>query len=352
MARNRDGDLIADPTRFPSGLKALADYVHGKGLKLGTYSDIGSSTCGGFPAMNVSAVDDQGRARQYYYSCQLQLTCAPLLRVFAAGPEPQYVKDVKMLADAGIDSLKVDGCNADPAVMNITYPKLGAALNATGRPILYSCSWPDYVASKFGNTAVQWDLLKRHCNGWRNFNDIWAAYDSVRGIIVHWANEPPLPGWDYAAFVAAAGPGSQNDPDQIVVGGTGLSQAQSELQFGLWAIFSAPLLMTNDLATVDPESKRILQNKEVIAVNQDKAVKQGTCVGSGMANQSKYGTNTYVFMKPLSDGSVAAALANTGSFGPPILMTFTADMLSSKGLTGRKFRSANTILYLSLIDYY
>ena len=148
MARNAQGDLIADPVRFPHGLKWLADYVHAKGLKLGTYSDIGSTTCGGFPALNVSALDDQG-------------------------PEPQYVKDVKMMAAAGIDSLKVDGCNADPAVMNITYPKLGAALNATGRTILYSCSWPDYVASKYGNAAVQWDLLKQHCNGWRNFNDIW-----------------------------------------------------------------------------------------------------------------------------------------------------------------------------------
>jgi hypothetical protein len=188
-------------------LTALADYVHAKGLKLGTYSDIGASTCGGFPAMNVSAVDDQG-------------------------PEPQYVRDVKMLAAAGIDSLKIDGCNADPATMNITYPKLGAALNASGRPILYSCSWPDYVASKYGNGAVQWGMLRQHCNGWRNFNDIWAAYDSVRGIIEHWANQPPVVGWDYDAFVAAAGPGSQNDPDMIVVGGTGLSQAQSELQFG------------------------------------------------------------------------------------------------------------------------
>ena len=130
MSRSPSGELLADPDRFPGGLKAVADYVHGKGLKLGTYLDIGTTTCGGFPGFNVSALDDQG-------------------------PEPQYVKDIKALAAAGIDSLKVDGCNADPRVMNVTYPKLGDALNATGRPILYSCSWPDYVRSSFGNGAVR-----------------------------------------------------------------------------------------------------------------------------------------------------------------------------------------------------
>ena len=130
MSRSPSGELLADPDRFPGGLKAVADYVHSKGLKLGTYLDIGTTTCGGFPGFNVSALDDQG-------------------------PEPQYVKDIKALAAAGIDSLKVDGCNADPRVMNITYPKLGDALNATGRPILYSCSWPDYVRSSFGNGAVR-----------------------------------------------------------------------------------------------------------------------------------------------------------------------------------------------------
>eukprot|EP00747_Dinoflagellata_sp_TGD_P205929 gnl/TRDRNA2_/TRDRNA2_79668_c1_seq1.p1 gnl/TRDRNA2_/TRDRNA2_79668_c1~~gnl/TRDRNA2_/TRDRNA2_79668_c1_seq1.p1 ORF type:complete len:296 (-),score=53.70 gnl/TRDRNA2_/TRDRNA2_79668_c1_seq1:133-990(-) len=242
------------------------------------------------------------------------------------------------MAAAGIDSLKVDGCNADPAVMNITYPKLGAALNATGRTILYSCSWPDYVISKFGSAAVQWDLLKKHCNGWRNFNDIWGAYDSMRTIVEHWANQPPTKGWDYDAFIAAAGPGSQNDPDMILVGGTGLSQAQGEMQFAVWAIGAAPLLMTNDLATVDPESKAILQNKEVIAVNQDPKVIQGTCVGSGGKNQSAYTTNSLVFMKPLSDGSVAAALVNTGSFGPPIELTFTPAQLASKGFTAKSYK--------------
>merc|ERR1712039_708402 len=145
-------------------------------------------------------------------------------------------------------------------------------------------------------------------------------------------------GWDYDAFIAAAGPGSQNDPDQILVGGTGLSQAQSEMQFAVWAVSSAPLLMTNDLAPVDPESKAILQNTEVIAVNQDPLVKQGTCVGSGGKNQSAYGSNSLVFMKPLSDGSVATALVNTGSFGPPILLTFTSDQLAAKGFTAKSFK--------------
>ena len=121
-----------------------------------------------------------------------------------------------------------------------------------------------------GLVPAEYDLLKKYCNGWRNFNDIAAAYDSVRGIITFWANEPPQTGWNYSAFQAAAGPGSQNDPDMLMVGGTvsshdvagiwvaffqacqefrcgqGLSLGQSQLQMALWSVWSAPLLMSNE----------------------------------------------------------------------------------------------------------
>lgn len=121
--RNEAGAIVPDPARFPSGMKALAEYVGTKGMKLGLYGDIGSTTCGGFIGFNISA-------------------------------EPDPVQDAKLAADVdtmmswGMASLKVDGCNADTAAMNITYPKLGAALKAAakkaGKPSpWYSCSWPD-----------------------------------------------------------------------------------------------------------------------------------------------------------------------------------------------------------------
>ena len=84
-----------------------------------------------------------------------------------------------------------------------------------------------------GSVPAEYDLLKKYCNGWRNFNDIAAAYDSVRGIITFWANEPPQTGWNYSAFQAAAGPGSQNDPDMLMVGGTVRRQDAA----GVWVAF-------------------------------------------------------------------------------------------------------------------
>ena len=177
------------------------------------------------------------------------------------------------MASWGIDSLKVDGCNQDPASMNITYPKLGRALNATGRPILYSCSWPDYV--RLAHEPVQFELMAEYCNIWRNYDDIWDYYDSINGIISYWRQ----PGdEDLDAFINVAAPGTQNDPDMILVGGTGLSTAQWKMQMSMWSIFAAPLLMSNDLPNISEEAKQILLNKEVIDVNQDPAVKQGRCV--------------------------------------------------------------------------
>merc|ERR1719161_1922168 len=111
--------------------------------------------------------------------------------------------------------------------MNITYPKLGRALNRTGRPIVYSCSWPDYVRTKYGDSAIDYDLLGTYCNSWRIYNDIYAAYDSMRAIIEWWrtanSRDASVPSPTYAAFQASSRPGAFNDADMILVGGTALS---------------------------------------------------------------------------------------------------------------------------------
>jgi len=107
--RSATGRLQSDPTRFPSGIKALADYVHSKGLLFGIYEDYGNFTCGGYPGI------------LYHLDT-----------------------DAQTFADWGVDYVKLDGCYAEPDEMDQGYPEFGALLNKTGRPMIYSCSWPDY----------------------------------------------------------------------------------------------------------------------------------------------------------------------------------------------------------------
>ena len=113
---NATGAIVPDPARWPNGLKAVADYVHSKGMKLGLYGDIGTMTCSGYPGLKESG-------------------------------SHTFEKDAQQMAGWGIDAFKVDGCNAAPGDMKETYPALGRALNKTGRPMIYSCSWPDYERS-------------------------------------------------------------------------------------------------------------------------------------------------------------------------------------------------------------
>jgi hypothetical protein len=113
--RDASGALVPDPTRWPNGMKAVGDYLHARGLLLGLYGDIGTKTCAGYPGLQR--------------------------------PDGDWSRDANQLAEWGVDAFKVDGCNADVDTMHDSYPALGRALNATGRPMIYSCSWPDYERS-------------------------------------------------------------------------------------------------------------------------------------------------------------------------------------------------------------
>lgn len=282
LQRGPNGELLADPQRFPHGIAALADYVHAKGLKLGIYLDIGTQTCGGYPGFNVTTDKSND----------------------------QYIKDINLLASWGIDSLKVDGCNADVASMNLTYPKLGAALNETGRPILYSCSWPDYV--RYEGYPIQFDLLVEYCNLWRIYNDIDDSYGSISDIINYFAK-------NNAALSPVPRPGAWNDPDMLMIGGTGLSHEQEKMQMAVWSILAAPLLMSNDLSSISEESKQILQNPEVIAVNQDPKGVAGRLIAST--------DSTQIWARTLANGDQAVAFVRFDSFGPPIAMSVSASQL-------------------------
>ncbi|KAG7349888.1 alpha-galactosidase [Nitzschia inconspicua] len=234
------GKLMADKKRFPHGIKHLSDTFHSMGMKLGLYGDIGSATCEGYP-----------------------------------GFEGTFDLDAGTLAEWEVDSIKVDACNADEDLFNTTYPQFGRALNASGRSILYSCSWPnDYYERRH-----HWEIpdylnhgIKQTCNIWRNYFDIHDSWDSITKTIDFWARNSSMD-----VMVRAAGPGHFNDPDMLVIGNPGLSLSEQQTQFSLWAIFSAPLFISADLRTIPPESLTILLNKEIIAVNQDALGRQGWC---------------------------------------------------------------------------
>jgi len=227
LAKTRDasGRLQADPERFPSGIKALASYVHSKGLKFGIYEDYGNYTCAGYP-----------------------------------GILGYLEKDANTFAEWDVDYVKLDGCYSHPVDMDQGYPEFGYYLNRTGRTMMYSCSWPVYQI--YSGIEPNYTSIKSSCNLWRNFDDIQDSWQSIQTIIDYYGDNQDV-------IVPNAGPGHWNDPDMLIVGNFGLSFEQSRSQMALWAIWASPLLMSVDLRTIKPDYKAILQNRKIIAVNQD-----------------------------------------------------------------------------------
>jgi alpha-galactosidase len=261
--RNSSGNLVADPAKFPSGMKALADYVHGKGLKLGIYSSAGTTTCAGYPA--------------------------------SLGNEQ---RDANLWASWGIDYLKYDNCgDHQNKTAQQRYTAMRDALAATGRSILFSlCNW--------GQESV-WTWGASVGNSWRNTGDITASWSSVMGILDSQVGKESY-----------SKPGAWNDPDMLEVGRTGLSDTESRAHFSLWALLNAPLIAGNDLRSMSAATKTILTNSEVIAVNQDWGGKQGYKVSDN--------GNLEVWRKPMANGSVAAVLLNRGTSTATVSTTASA----------------------------
>ncbi|XP_073414881.1 alpha-galactosidase A [Dendrobates tinctorius] len=277
LATHRDEDhrLLADPTRFPGGIKKLADYVHARGLLLGIYQDVGKQTCAGFP-----------------------------------GSQGFYELDAKTFADWGVDLLKFDGCNYESLEqLEDGYRRMSIALNRTGRNIMYSCEWPLYARRL---TKVNYTEVAEYCNSWRNFDDIQDSWTSVKFLM------------DFTAalqeeLVPAAGPGAWNDPDMLVIGNFGLSWEQEVTQMALWSIIAAPLLMSNDLRDINPRSKALLQNQEVIAINQDPLGAQGYRLLKV--------DNFELWEKPLTGGSLAVSVTNRQEIGGARRFTLSRGVL-------------------------
>eukprot|EP00039_Didymoeca_costata_P018991 m.335830 g.335830 ORF g.335830 m.335830 type:complete len:523 (+) comp17687_c0_seq1:13-1581(+) len=259
--------LSPDPERFPSGLKALGDYMHNQGVRFGIYSDEGTLTCGGYP-----------------------------------GSKGYEDIDAKTFASWGVDYLKLDGCNNDKQGYVTGYPAMGSALQNSGRNITYSCSWPAYLGGN--ETAKPFDdMIKAGCNLWRNWDDISNNWNSITSIMDHWGDFGP-------ALKKAAGPGHWNDMDMLLVGddhyNSTLSPDKARAQMSIWSIMASPLIMGNDLRTVTQEYRDILLNKEVIAVDQDPAGISGLRI-------SPKNDSGEVWARPMHDGSVAVALLIKGA---------------------------------------
>lgn len=264
--RDSNGRLQPDPDRFPNGIKALADYVHARGLKLGIYADMGNYTCGGYPGTTLDTIQI----------------------------------DAETFASWEVDMLKFDGCYSNASEKALGYPKMSQALNATGRPILYSCSWPAYEGGL--PPKVNYTLLGSICNLWRNYDDIQDSWNSVLDIIEWYASNEDV-------LQPAAGPGRWNDPDMLITGDFGLSYEQSKSQLAIWAILAAPLIMSNDLRSISEEAKELLQNRLLIYIDQDSLGKQGRRVAQVSSLE--------VWMRELVNEQYAVAVLNKGTDGIP-----------------------------------
>jgi alpha-galactosidase len=267
VSRDPDGNIVPDAKRFPSGMKALADYVHSLGLKFGLYSDAGTATCQGRPGSRGYEFQD---ARQY--------------------------------AAWGADYLKFDWCNTSTQEARSSYETMRDALKLAGRPIVFSiCEW---------GSSKPWLWAGDVGNLWRttgDIQDIWEGKGEKYGLGV--MNIVDL----QVGLENYAGPGHWNDPDMLEVGNGGMTATEYRSHFSLWAILAAPLAAGNDLRTMSPEIHDILTNKEVIAVDQDPLGIQGRRVRRDGALD--------VWVKQLKDGSRAVVLLNRGTAG----QTMTVD---------------------------
>jgi len=251
--------------KFPD-MKALADYVHSKGLKIGIYSGPGTKTCAGYPA--------------------------------SLGHEEQ---DAQLYASWGIDYLKYDLCSFIPDVLEkqapndkaeqmrimfAAYDKMSKALKATGRPIVFSLCQYGWDAPWEWAPALGGNL-------WRTTGDIDPHWDRIYAILSQ-----------QDGLAKYAGPGHWNDPDMLEVGNGKLSLAENRAHFSMWAMLAAPLLAGNDLPHMKPEIKAILTSSDVIAIDQDKLGKQGTRAYSD--------GEVEVWTRHLSGGALAVAVLDAG----------------------------------------
>ncbi|ETK36814.1 alpha-galactosidase [Microbispora sp. ATCC PTA-5024] len=252
--RDASGNITVDTAEWPGGMKAIADYIHSKGLKAGIYTDAGRNGCG------------------YYY---------PTGRPAApnSGSEGHYDQDFLQFSQWGFDFVKVDWCGGNAEGLNprtayqAISDAIGRATAQTGRPMVLSvCDW---------GVQNPWDWAPSMSTMWRTSGDI-----------IYWGQSPAmdrvLANFDSAQHPSAQSPGHYNDPDMLIVGMPGFSAAQNRTHLGLWAVSGAPLLAGNNLATMSSDTRAILTNREVLAVDQDPLGRQGVKVAEDQSGRQVY----------------------------------------------------------------
>jgi alpha-galactosidase len=276
--RDSLGFIHPDPERFPSGMKALADYVHSKGLKLGIYSCAGVQTCGGRPG---------SRGHEY--------------------------QDALTYAQWGIDYLKYDWCNTEGLNAQGAYITMRDALYAAGRPVVFSlCEWGN-------NKPWIWGPATGHL--WRTTGDIYNCFDCIKdhGTWKSWGVTYIFDMQD--SLRKYAGPGHWNDPDMLEVG-NGMAINEDRAHFSIWCMLAAPLIAGNDIRNMSKETKEILTNKEVLAVDQDSLGIQ--CF--------RYNKNNDVesWFKPLANGDWAMCILNRGNTPQKFSFNWKNEKVSDK----------------------
>jgi alpha-galactosidase len=270
--RDAEGNIVPNK-KFPD-MKALADYAHHKGLKLGIYSSPGPVTCGGY-----------------------------------AGSYGHEEQDARTFAAWGIDYLKYDWCSTariyPDGQMRPVFQKMGEALQHCGRPMVFSiCGYGN------GTLGQLWTWAPKVAgNLWRTTGDIRDNWERMSEI-----------GFSQGRFAPYAGPGHWNDPDMLEVGNGGMSATEYRTHFSLWCLLAAPLIAGNDLRTMSAEDRDILTNREVIAVDQDALGRQGTrLLARGPVE---------VWAKPLKDRALALGLFNRGKSEATASLTWAEAGLS------------------------
>jgi galactosylceramidase len=285
-SRDSSGNIAPDSSKFPNGMKALADYVHGKGLKLGLYSDRGTKTCAGRPG-------------SYSYE----------------------TKDAQTYASWGVDYLKYDNCSpAAGSDITTDYTNMSNALKTSGRPIVFSlCAWWFYT----------WETSLGQL--WRTTTDIkdtWASFTANLDANGGWKPRYGDANYGSPGITQYASPGHWNDPDMLEVGNGGMTDTEYQSHFSLWAIMAAPLIAGNDVRSMTAATKNILTNADVIAVDQDPLGVQGKPISTS--------TTLEVWSKKLSGtDTYAVVLFNRTAASADITVTWTSLGLTASSATVR-----------------
>jgi len=265
--RDAKGNIQPDPQRFPSGMKALGDYIHAQGLLFGIYSDAGKLTCGKRPG--------------------------------SLGHEYQ---DALTYASWGVDYLKYDWCSTYTQDARSTYETMSDALRATGRPIVFSiCEW---------GLSKPWLWGEAIGNLWRTTDDIYDHWEGRHGFEHSVMDILDL----QVGLETYAGPGHWNDPDMLEVGNGKMTLEEYKSHFSLWAVLAAPLMAGNDLASMSADIKAILTNREVIAIDQDP-------LGIQASRVAKHG-DYEVWARPLKGGGRAIVLLNRSASTHEVTVTW------------------------------